>query len=114
MPFREGMAEQGAEQPTPYRTPDRKEADIVRWGSLAFLDGLSRDQDADTCAHESADPRPGLTGSPSLPQRVNTGCRDPQRALEILTISVALCSRSLASRRACPPETRTHWLSLSS
>jgi hypothetical protein len=28
--------------------------------------------------NESADPRPGLTGGPSLPQRVNTGCRDPQ------------------------------------
>ena len=67
MPFREGTAYQRAEQPTPYRTPDRKEADIVGWGSLAFLDGLSRYQDADTCSHESADPRPGLTGGPSLP-----------------------------------------------
>jgi hypothetical protein len=42
MPFREGTAHQGAEQPDPYRTPDRKEADIVGWRSLAFLDGLSR------------------------------------------------------------------------
>ena len=29
MPFREGTAYQGAEQPTTYRTPDCKEADIV-------------------------------------------------------------------------------------
>ena len=29
MPLWEGTTYQGAEQPTPYRTPDRKEADIV-------------------------------------------------------------------------------------
>jgi hypothetical protein len=82
MPFREGTAYQGAEQPTPYRTPDRKEADPVGWGSLAFLDGLRCDQDADAGPQESADQRPGLTGSPSVPQRINAGDGDPQRTAD--------------------------------
>ena len=116
MPFREGTAYQGAEQPTPYRTPDRKEADIVGWGSLAFLLGL---ESRPECRH--LPPQSPPTHAPVLlaVRRSHSvsilvaGIRSGRSRSS--TISVALCSRSLASRRACPlPETRTHWLSLSS